>query len=330
MYKSGEARPLLLPFPIFMMMDIYTVLMRRINQNRLPPNMELGLEKMRFESTITNNYLKAFMLLIFSFIAGMLCLLISPLPALCAPPPGGQTVGQISALIPSATRNAQPAKVKDDLSWNDLLKTEQKGRLRAGLTDGSILSLGSNSELRVVQHDAVSQQTSLEMNFGRVRSKVVKVTQPGGKFEVKTPNAVIGVIGTDFYVGYANNQTTVICYTGKVWVSPSGNAKVVKNSAEASAAEGNILVNAGQMVVIRDAPPVAGFQPGPTPLMAQQTSIDETDTQPPPGVAAHASAHILRNVLLGTGIVGAIVGVTVGVFETNKASRCNPKTGQCG
>ena len=72
MYKSGEARPLLLPFPIFMMMDIYTVLMRRINQNRLPPNMELGLEKMRFESTITNNYLKAFMLLIFSFIAGML------------------------------------------------------------------------------------------------------------------------------------------------------------------------------------------------------------------------------------------------------------------
>jgi hypothetical protein len=72
MYKSGEARPLLLPFPIFMMMDIFTVWMRRINQNRLPLNMELGLEKIRFESTITNNYLKAFMLLIFSFIAGML------------------------------------------------------------------------------------------------------------------------------------------------------------------------------------------------------------------------------------------------------------------
>jgi hypothetical protein len=72
MYKSGEARPLLLPFPIFMMMDIYTAAMRRISQNRLPPNMEMGLEKIRFESTITNNYLKAFMLLIFSFIAGML------------------------------------------------------------------------------------------------------------------------------------------------------------------------------------------------------------------------------------------------------------------
>jgi hypothetical protein len=72
MYKSGEARPLLLPFPIFMMMDIYTALLRRINLNRLPLNLELGLAKMRLESTISNNYLKAFMLLIFSFIAGLL------------------------------------------------------------------------------------------------------------------------------------------------------------------------------------------------------------------------------------------------------------------
>lgn len=72
MYKAGEARPLLLPFPIFIMMDIFAVLRRRISEDRLPPNMELGLEKMRFESTITNNYLKAFILLIFSFIAGML------------------------------------------------------------------------------------------------------------------------------------------------------------------------------------------------------------------------------------------------------------------
>jgi hypothetical protein len=72
MYKSGEARPLLLPFPIFMMMDIFSVLRRRVSQNRLPPHLELGLEKMRFESTVTNNYLKAFILLIFSFIAGVL------------------------------------------------------------------------------------------------------------------------------------------------------------------------------------------------------------------------------------------------------------------
>ena len=38
----------------------------------------------------------------------------------------------------------------------------------------------------MVQHDAASQQTSLEMDFSKVRSKVVKITQPNGKFEIKT------------------------------------------------------------------------------------------------------------------------------------------------
>ena len=125
--------------------------------------------------------------------------LLAALPAMPQPQTGNQPAGQINAMIPAATRNSQPAKVKEDLNWNDLLKTEHSGRVRAGLKDGSILSLGSDSELRIVQHDSASQQTSLEMDFGKLRSQVVKITKPGGKFEVKTPNAVIGVIGTDFY-----------------------------------------------------------------------------------------------------------------------------------
>ncbi len=181
------------------------------------------------------------------WIAASLCLLLSPLPAFCQSA-ANDHAGQIKALIPAATRNAKPAKVKDDLEWNDLLQTQKAGRLRAGLKDGSILSLGSNSELRVVQHDAASQQTSLEMDFGKVRSKVVKITQPNGKFEMKTPNAVIGVIGTDFYVGYEANRTTVICYTGQVSVTPLGDAKVMHNSGQASG--NSIAVSAGQMVVI--------------------------------------------------------------------------------
>ena len=99
-----------------------------------------------------------------------------------------------------------------------------------------------------MQHDAASQQTALEMDFGKVRSKVVKVTQPNGKFEMKTPNAVIGVIGTDFYVSYEAKRTTVVCYTGKVWVTPIGDAKVVKNSGQAD--QSQIIVSAGQMVAI--------------------------------------------------------------------------------
>ena len=266
-----------------------------------------------------------------SVMAGMLCLLISPLPALCAPPAGGQIAGQISALIPSATRNAQPAKVKDDLSWNDLLKTEQKGRLRAGLTDGSILSLGSNSELRVVQHDAASQQTSLEMNFGKVRSKVVKVTQPNGKFEMRTANAVIGVIGTDFFVGYESNKTTVICYTGKVSVTPIGNAKIVKDSGEST--QDQIMVNAGQMVVISSEIPPTGFQPQSTPPDVQRASAEDTSVSDAPPPVRHA--HLVRDILIGVGVAAAGWAVAVTQLNTStpapRPQGCpNPNNPKCG
>ena len=148
--------------------------------------------------------------------------------------------------------------MKEELNWNDLLKTEKTGRVRAGLKDGSILSVGSDSELRIVQHDTVSQQTELEMDFGKVRSQVTKVTKSGGKFEMKTPNAVIGVIGTDFYTSFEANKTTVICYKGQVTVTPVGNAVATGVSGSGSNA---ITVSAGQMVVVTsDVPPARPSQ----------------------------------------------------------------------
>ncbi len=243
-------------------------------------------------------------------IATVLCLLVSPLPALCQSA-AGDHAGQIKALIPAATRNAKPAKVKDDLDWNDLLQTQKSGRLRAGLKDGSILSLGSNSELRVVQHDATSQQTSLEMDFGKVRSKVVKITQPNGKFEMKTPNAVIGVVGTDFYVGYEANRTTVICYTGQVSVTPLGNAKVLHNSGQASG--DSIAVVAGQMVIISSEVPPGGYQSNSTPPDVLQASMVETDVPDSPPPALHP--HLVRNLIIGIG--AAATGWAVGYTQLN-------------
>src|SRR5271156_5495967 len=169
-------------------------------------------------------------------LVGPLCLLLCSFPVQASPQSAVQHAGQINALIPAASRNAQPAKVQDQLQWNDLLKNTHSGRVPAGLDDGSMLSLGSDSELRIVQHDSASQQTSLEMNFGKVRSQVVKIAKPGGKFEVTTPNAVIGVIGTDFYVGFESNTTTVICYKGKVSVTPTNGAHTANNSGQSNAA----------------------------------------------------------------------------------------------
>jgi hypothetical protein len=222
-----------------------------------------------------------------------------------------QTAGEVKALIPSATRNAQPVKAKDSLAWNDLLKTGDQGRLRAGLTAGSILSLGSNSELQVVQHDAVSQQTSLVMDYGKLRNQVAKITKPGGKYEVRTPNAVIGVTGTDFYVGYENNLTTVICYEGTVAVTPSSGAKVVKKDDKSKRTDGVVMLWGGQMVVIGLDAPAGGYLATATPAAVAETSIQDTNVPDQPVTVAHH--HTLRKGLLLLG-PAAGVGVAVGVL----------------
>jgi ferric-dicitrate binding protein FerR (iron transport regulator) len=254
--------------------------------------------------------------------AALLCFLLSALPVMSEPQAAGQHAGQIDALIPAATRNDKATKTKDELQWNDLLKTTHSGRVRASLTDGSILSVGSDSQLRVIQHDAASQQTSLEMNYGKVRSQVEKITNQGGKFEMKTPNAVIGVIGTDFYVGFASNKTTVICYKGQVSVTPLGNVQVLNNSGQNSG--NSITVNAGQMVVISSVIPPAGFQPSDTPPALQQSTLLATDvpSNPPPIVRAGNAGHGHTWIFIGS---AAAVGAAVGVLATRGG--CTPQVG---
>ncbi|MGH9711785.1 MAG: FecR family protein [Candidatus Acidiferrales bacterium] len=269
------------------------------------------------------------------FCALLVSFLLAALPAFSEPQGAGQHAGQINGLIPAATRNTQPAKVRDDLQWNDLLKTEHSGRIRAGLTDGSILSLGSDSELRIVQHDGTSQQTSLEMTYGKVRSQVQKITQSGGKFEMKTPNAVIGVIGTDFYTAYEANRTTVICYEGQVTVTPLGNAQAQNNSGQTSSTGNSIVLAAGQMVVITSEIPPAGFHASQVPPSAAENGVLSTnipEKEPRPA----GPDHTPRWIALGSALaMGLALGITMGTGNGGstptpiKGCKPNPNTGLC-
>jgi ferric-dicitrate binding protein FerR (iron transport regulator) len=260
--------------------------------------------------------------------AVLVCFMISPLAALCEPQGGPQRAGQIDALIPSATRNAQPTKAKDEIDWNDLLKTAHSGRVRAGLTDGSILSVGSDSELRVVQHDGASQQTSLELNYGKVRNQVTNITKAGGKYELTTPNAVIGVIGTDFLAMYKSGKTTVYCYKGTVKVTPRG--KVAQNTGKQSSNDNSVTLQQGQMVVITSTIPAAGFQASDTPPDVAQSGLLATDVPegnlPAPGNGVNPG-HGLRNLLIG----GAIsTGLAVGLAVGTSSGGCRPTVGVKG
>src|SRR3954470_5249924 len=200
--------------------------------------------------------------LLYRVVAILLALVLSPLPMLAQGSSSSQPAGQITALVPNATRNGSAAKNKEDVMWNDVLRTEGGGRARLQLRDGSILSLGSNSELKVVQHDPASQQTELELNYGRVRSRVVQITKAGGKFQIKTPTAVAGVVGTDYIVIYENGHMQVIVFSGQVVIIGANGAILA-------------TIGPGQMADVDQNGKVTG--PQQTPPGVQQDAIDSTN-----------------------------------------------------
>ncbi|MGO9442956.1 MAG: FecR domain-containing protein [Terriglobales bacterium] len=233
-------------------------------------------------------------------LAVVLASLVSVLPLLAQGPAEHPAAGQVTAIVPAAQRNNKTLKLKEEVAWNDLLRTDRAGRARLSLRDGSILSLGSYSELKVVEHDPAGQQTLVQLNFGKVRSRVVSINQSGGRFEVRTPLAVINVLGTDFFTQYdaPSNTFRVICYSGSVKISGVGKFEGKSET-----------IHAGQMLEISSA---AFGAPQATLNALQQDSIAETTTE---GAGpANADSHLLRNVLIGA--ASAAVGVVVGLVSS--------------
>jgi hypothetical protein len=152
--------------------------------------------------------------------------------------------GTITALMPTDyiyRAGAKTLAAKDaPVNWLDEVESSGNGRARIVLEDGSILSVGSKSRLKIVQHDAQSQNTSLELLGGKVRAEVRKLSSPSGSFEIRTSTAVCGVLGTDFYLETDGKKTRLVVLEGRVSFRP------IINGVIAAAAAG-VTVVAGQM-----------------------------------------------------------------------------------
>jgi len=138
-----------------------------------------------------------------------------------------EKAGTVSAVVPQVTilrpLNAAPAPFQASsgtaVAWNDVLQTGKQGRVRLALLDESVISLGSNSELRLKKGDGRSTQSVLELGYGLIRMQIMKLLQ-GRRFELHTPTAVAGVVGTDFGADASQpGVTRFVCLAGDVLIS---------------------------------------------------------------------------------------------------------------
>jgi hypothetical protein len=204
-----------------------------------------------------------------------------------------QHAGQLSNVVPAVNleRGAQqlPATVRMPILWNDVVNTGRLARARVALDDGSILNVGSESNLRITKHDAGAQQTDLELVYGRLRAKAAKLTKPGASFQVHTPTGVAGVVGTDFLLIYQDFITRLITLEGSVnFCNLAGQC---------------VTVAAGAVSVIRgnNAPS------SPSPVTPADLTDAETTTQI--GPASGLSAAIAGHTTLFASALGLAVAV---------------------
>jgi len=241
-------------------------------------------------------------------------LVLSPLaPAQGQPQP---KAGQITAELPvgniERAGQLQPAVLNMDVLWEDVVRTADRGRVRVQLDDSSVLNIGSNSVFRVVKHEAQTRQTELEMTVGKARMRLERLG-PRQQFQIKTSTAVIGAVGTDFFVEATPQFTRVIVFEGAVIVSGLG----------AAVAASQTVLAGNQTTVFPEQPPSS---PQPASEADVQQSKDDTDVgpalpafPPPPSKKAGFPA-LLKNKWFWV-VAGGATAVTVGVLVGTRGKR---------
>lgn len=217
---------------------------------------------------------------------------------------GAEPAGKITTVLPivNVVRGPQqiPANTSQEMYWGDVVNTGHLARARIALTDGSILSVGSDSNLTIAKHDAAGQQTDLDLNYGQVRARAVKLVKPDAHFRVRTPVGVAGVVGTEMIVSFdVGGQMQVFCMEG--------------TCQACDLALNCVLLKGGEVTSLRSNQPPAQPQP-PTPANLT-TAVNATN---PAGAGAGAGAAGAGGAA-GGGIGaagGAIVGVSAAVAAT--------------
>lgn len=228
----------------------------------------------------------------------------------------GGRAGHVTALIPEdfIVRGGSPTPAAKgiDVNFHDVVKSSPSGRLRMVLDDGSILNLGSASEMTVTESNKQTGRTTVELAAGRVRAQVVKLTNPQGEWQVRTNTAICGVLGTDFDVQVTPEKTILTVFKGKVRFTPLGRGVT-------SAAISAVTVVAGQTSTAAAgavAAPVSSGVSSASSAVAS-TAISSQGASAAGNVAIAASRV---GVVTGAAVPAAAVGsVVVGATVANSA-----------
>lgn len=195
--------------------------------------------------------LRAKGLIICSFLAIFLLFALSAMAS--------EPVGKVSSLegVVDVLRGGQlPAiavKVGDPVFEKDVIRTKSNGKAEVTFNDGNVIRVAPSSRIDISEYNAKegSNKAVITLPRGKIQSVVnkdiAKSIAVSGKstYEVRTPNAVAGVRGTDYFVFHNQNISGVAVKEGVVVAQNPKFPDIV------------VVVTAGQMTSIPENKPPA-------------------------------------------------------------------------
>ena len=100
----------------------------------------------------------------------------------------------------------------DGLSLLDTVKTGPLARASFRFHEGTVLTLGENSEIKIREFESTEQNKNAHFDFVKgafrmITGSITKTDSPN--FTVNTPSGAIGVRGTDFWGGNLSNNKDI-------------------------------------------------------------------------------------------------------------------------
>lgn len=159
-------------------------------------------------------------------------------------------------------------KVQDWVEDGAVVKTAEKSFAKLVFVDGSQINIGPNSEMKIEKFSG-DDAGVIDLVKGKVRSQVTKdYLKDRSKMFIKTPNAVMGIRGTDFVISYNGKNTSTVLFEGSVvFAKNEGNAR----STEALE---DLVSRAGVRVVPGEFSVVVDRQPPTIPAMLNKEQLE--------------------------------------------------------
>lgn len=103
-------------------------------------------------------------------------------------------------------------KINDAVQVKDFIITGAFGRTKLTFVDNSLLTIGNNSKVEITDFllDKHNRKSIILVKAGALHTKAAKLLELNSRFEVRTPTAVIGARGTEWFSATGDNEQTTV------------------------------------------------------------------------------------------------------------------------